>query len=159
MIRSSLPVARDVLDCSCGVGTQAIGLALLGYRVTGTDISERSLQRAADTAARLGAPLIVEPADFRDLRAVGGEFDVVISCDNAVAHLLDRADVDVALRQMYRKLRPGGLLRSVSATMTERSPTARRSPRRSRLPGRPVAWSFGCTSGTRTTAGCTPSDS
>jgi glycine/sarcosine N-methyltransferase len=40
LIRSSLPEARDVLDCACGIGTQAIGLALLGYRVAGTDISE-----------------------------------------------------------------------------------------------------------------------
>jgi len=37
----------DVLDCSCGIGTQAIGLARLGYRVQGTDISERSLERHA----------------------------------------------------------------------------------------------------------------
>ena len=110
LIRSSLPEARDVLDCACGIGTQAIGLALLGYRVTGTDISERSLQRARDTAAQLGTPLTVLPADFRDLRGVPGEFDVVTACDNAIAHLLDQADVDLALKQMYRKLRPGGLL-------------------------------------------------
>ena len=31
----------DVLDCSCGIGTKAIGLGRLGYRVRGTDISER----------------------------------------------------------------------------------------------------------------------
>jgi glycine/sarcosine N-methyltransferase len=110
LTRSSLPEARDVLDCACGIGTQAIGLALLGYRVTGTDISERSLQRARDTAAQLGTPLTVLPADFRDLRGVPGEFDVVTACDNAIAHLLDQADVDLALKQMYRKLRPGGLL-------------------------------------------------
>ncbi len=29
----------EVLDCSCGIGTQAIGLAMRGYRVTGTDLS------------------------------------------------------------------------------------------------------------------------
>jgi glycine/sarcosine N-methyltransferase len=110
LIRSSLPEARDVLDCSCGIGTQAIGLALLGYRVTGTDISERSLQRARDTATELGTPLTVLPADFRDLRGVSGEFDVVICCDNAVAHLLDQADLELSLKQMYRRLRPGGLL-------------------------------------------------
>src|SRR5262249_14721253 len=28
-----------LLDCTCGIGTQAIGLALLGYRVHGTDLS------------------------------------------------------------------------------------------------------------------------
>ncbi|MEU9750685.1 class I SAM-dependent methyltransferase [Streptomyces niveus] len=30
-----------VLDCACGIGTQAVGLALRGHRVTGTDISTR----------------------------------------------------------------------------------------------------------------------
>jgi len=43
----------SVLDCSCGIGTQAIGLALRGHRVVGTDISERPLQRAlAEAGAR-----------------------------------------------------------------------------------------------------------
>jgi glycine/sarcosine N-methyltransferase len=110
LIRTSLPEAHDVLDCACGIGTQAIGLAMLGYRVTGTDISERSLQRARDAAAHLSTPITILPADFRDLRGISGEFDVVISCDNAIAHLLDPADVELSLKQMYRKLRPGGLL-------------------------------------------------
>jgi hypothetical protein len=31
LIRGALPAAADVLDCSCGIGTQAIGLARIGY--------------------------------------------------------------------------------------------------------------------------------
>ena len=108
LIRSLLPGARDVLDCSCGVGTQAIGLSLRGYRVIGTDISERSLKRAADTAGRLNAPLTVAAADFRDLSEVAGDFDVVISCDNAVPHLLH--EIDRAVAEMHKEARPGGLL-------------------------------------------------
>ena len=30
----------EILDCACGIGIQAIGLALLNYNVTGADISE-----------------------------------------------------------------------------------------------------------------------
>ena len=37
----------EVLDCSCGIGTQAIGLALRGHRVTGTDLSFRAAARAS----------------------------------------------------------------------------------------------------------------
>jgi glycine/sarcosine N-methyltransferase len=110
IIRSRFPDARDVLDCSCGIGTQAIGLALLGYRVTGTDISQRSLQRAADEAAQLGACVRLAAADFRDLSKITGDFDVVISCDNAIPHLLEPDDVDRALGQMYAKARRGGLV-------------------------------------------------
>jgi SAM-dependent methyltransferase len=110
IIRDHRPHATDVLDCSCGIGTQAIGLALRGYRVRGSDISERSIIRARDEAARFGADIPFEVADFRDLDAVGDDFDVVMSCDNAIPHLLDDADVTRALRAMRSKLRPGGLL-------------------------------------------------
>lgn len=110
LIRDRLDAARTVLDCSCGIGTQAIGLSLRGYEVTGTDISERSLRRAVETAATLDTRLRTQVADFRDLSNVAGEFDVVISCDNAIPHLLDDDQIDVAIAQMFSKLRPGGLL-------------------------------------------------
>src|SRR3954447_13207509 len=41
-----LPAGGRVLDCSCGIGTQAIGLALLGCRVVGTDPSQGAIERA-----------------------------------------------------------------------------------------------------------------
>lgn len=40
-----------LLDCSCGIGTQAIGLALLGYDVTASDISDKELEEAKKRAA------------------------------------------------------------------------------------------------------------
>jgi glycine/sarcosine N-methyltransferase len=108
----SLPAgeARTVLDCSCGIGTQAIGLSRRGYEVTGTDISERSLRRATQTARTPDAPLRTQIADFRDLSDVAREFDVAISCDNAIPHLVDDAQIDLAVSQMFGKLRPSGLL-------------------------------------------------
>jgi glycine/sarcosine N-methyltransferase len=110
LIRETLGGAANVLDCSCGIGTQAIGLALRGHRVHGTDISERSLERARVEAARLGADLSFAVADFRDLDGVDGTFDVVLSCDNALPHLLEESEVAAALRAMRSKLRPGGAL-------------------------------------------------
>ena len=110
LIRNRLANARDVLDCSCGIGTQSIGLASLGYRVKGTDISERSLERARIEAARLGLEVPFAQCDFRDLGPVEGTFDVVISCDNAIPHLLTEEDVARVFRAMRSKLRPGGLL-------------------------------------------------
>lgn len=128
VIRSARPDARDVLDCSCGIGTQAIGLSLRGYRVHGTDISERSIRRARVEATRLGAELAFGVADFRQLDSVAGDFDVVISCDNAIPHLLDDADVGHALRAMRAKLRPDGLLvisiRDYDKALIERPDTA-----------------------------------
>lgn len=128
LIDHARPGARDILDCSCGIGTQAIGLARRGYRVCGTDISQRSVDRARVEAARLGADVAFGVADFRDLTSVVGEFDVVISCDNAVPHLLDDVEVSRALEEMRSKLRPGGLLvistRDFDRALVERPATA-----------------------------------
>ncbi len=76
----------------------------------GTDISERSLERARVEAARLGIDIAFVARDFRDLKPVEGAFDVVISYDNAIPHLLTDADLARAFGAMRSKLRPGGLL-------------------------------------------------
>src|SRR6266542_201436 len=36
----------DILDVACGIGTQALGLAALGHRVTGSDLSAAAIERA-----------------------------------------------------------------------------------------------------------------
>jgi SAM-dependent methyltransferase len=99
-----------VLDCSCGVGTQAIGLALHGHRVTGTDLSPRAAARAAREAARHGLSLGTAAADMRRLPFPDGRFDAVVCADNSLPHLLTEHDVHAALAEMRRVLRPGGLL-------------------------------------------------
>jgi SAM-dependent methyltransferase len=129
LIISSLGSAKcRVLDCSCGIGTQAIGLAMCGHRVHGTDISEGAIERARREAKRLGVDVTFDLADFRDLRTVVGTFDVVISCDNAIPHLLSDAEIHQALRAMRSKLRVGGLLllsvRDYDRMLAERPSTA-----------------------------------
>ena len=128
IIREHRPTATEVLDCSCGIGTQALGLARLGYRVVGTDISERSLERARNEAASQGVDATFAACDFRDLSPIPGSFDVVISCDNAIPHLLTDEDLMRAFRAMRSKLRPEGLLvisvRDYDKALGERPATA-----------------------------------
>ncbi|MGD1216867.1 class I SAM-dependent methyltransferase [Streptomyces krungchingensis] len=100
----------QVLDCSCGIGTQAIGLALHGHRVTGTDLSPRAAARAAREAGRRNLSLCTAVADMRYLPFADGRFDAVVCADNALPHLLTEQDVHAALAEMRRVLRPGGLL-------------------------------------------------
>ncbi|WP_369275596.1 class I SAM-dependent methyltransferase [Streptomyces sp. R11] len=99
-----------VLDCSCGIGTQAIGLALRGHRVTGSDLSPRAAARAAREGARLGLGLHTAVADMRRLPFPNGQFDTVVCADNSLPHLLTEQDVHAALAEMRRVLRPTGLL-------------------------------------------------
>jgi glycine/sarcosine N-methyltransferase len=101
LIRTHDRSAVDVLDRACGIGTQAIGLAKHGYRVVGSDISERELERAALEATRHGVQLELIRDDFRSLTGIGRLFDVVICCDNALPHLLQDDEIDQAFTSMY----------------------------------------------------------
>lgn len=104
------PGSQRVLDCSCGIGTQAIGLALAGHRVVGSDLSPVSATRAAQEAAARGALLPTAAADMRRLPFAPGAFDVVVCADNSMAHLLTAPDVRASLAGMRRVVRDGGLL-------------------------------------------------
>ena len=101
----------SVLDCTCGIGTQALGLASRGYRVHATDLSAAAVARARREAQVLGLSLTFDTADLRTLATqVSGTFDVVLSCDNSLPHLLSTADVHQAIVNMRAKLLPDGLL-------------------------------------------------
>lgn len=104
------PPTLTLLDASCGIGTQAIGLAREGYQVTGTDLSLKAIERAAREAARHGVILKLEQADFRALSSVITDtFHVVLTCDNALPHLLTDEDLRQGLYELYGRLRHGGL--------------------------------------------------
>jgi SAM-dependent methyltransferase len=112
LIRAEMgPGTLSVLDCSAGIGTQAIGLALRGgYTVHATDLSSRAIERARREADRFGVSMTFGVADFRSLsEQVAGAFDVVISCDNALPHLLSDEDLLLAAHNIRSKLRDGGL--------------------------------------------------
>ena len=100
----------EVLDCSCGIGTQTIGLAERGHRVTGSDLSPAAVVRAAAEAQRRGVAPATLVADMRWLPFADASFDVVLSADNSLAHLLTEGDVRRAVGDMRRVVRDGGLL-------------------------------------------------
>ncbi len=100
----------SVLDCACGIGTQAVGLAALGYRVTGSDISEVELVQARERAAQNGVELSLACADFRRLEETFCEtFDIVLAMDNALPHMLSGDDLEAAVRSIVGRLAPEGL--------------------------------------------------
>lgn len=100
-----------VLDCACGIGTQAIGLALQGHRVHGTDLSPVAVDCARSEAERLGVEVTFDIADFRNLgETVTERFDVVLACDNSIAHCLADDDLVRAAASMKSRLLADGLL-------------------------------------------------
>ena len=116
-----------VLDCACGIGTQAIGLAMRGYSVTASDISEGALIEARKRAEKNGVEICFERADFRALSETFTEqFDIVIAMDNALPHMLTHKALETAVRSIVGIIRPGGLfvasIRDYDALLTSRPP-------------------------------------
>ena len=62
-----------ILDCACGIGTQSLGLASLGFTVTACDLSPASVERARVEAAkrRMKDSDIDSQRVLRDLDAAG----------------------------------------------------------------------------------------
>ena len=116
-----------VLDCACGIGTQAIGLAALGYAVTASDISDGELAEARERAEKNGVSIRFEHADFCALSDTFTEqFDIVIAMDNALPHMLTGEVLEKAVRSMVGQTRPGGIfaasIRDYDSLLTEKPP-------------------------------------
>lgn len=116
-----------ILDCACGIGTQSIGLAALGYQVTASDISEGELTEARERAEKNGVRIRFEQADFRALSDTFREqFDIVIAMDNALPHMLSRSDLETAAGSIMGQTRHGGIfvasIRDYDSLLDEKPP-------------------------------------
>lgn len=104
------PAAR-ILDCACGIGTQALGLASLAFKVTASDVSPFAIERAREEAEKRGLKIPMFVADMADLSPIpGSDFDAIVCLDNALPHLESDEDMLAACGQIRAKLRTGGAL-------------------------------------------------
>lgn len=104
---------QSVLVTAAGIGTQALPLAELGYKVIATDPSAGMLRKAQEIAAERDAldKLQFERASFDELQnVVDGPFDAIVCKGNALPHLLTDEAIETALLVFYELLRPGGIL-------------------------------------------------
>ena len=116
-----------ILDCACGIGTQAIGLASLGYPVTASDISEGELEEAAKRAAKNHVTIHFERADFCALSdTFSQQFDIVICMDNALPHMLSKSALEAAVRSISNQIAAGGIfvasIRDYDALLADKPP-------------------------------------
>lgn len=103
-------LGEPILDAACGIGTQTIGLAQRGHRVTASDISPGAVERLSSELSTRGIRATVRVDDLRTLRHCSTQgMAAVLACDNSVPHLLSDAEILQAFSNCYRCLRPGGL--------------------------------------------------
>lgn len=107
---SGFSCSASVLDCACGIGTQAIGLAALGYNMTASDISDGELAEANTRAAENHVRITFAHADFCALSdTFDKSFDIIICMDNALPHMLSEVALDSAIKSIIGRLTDGGL--------------------------------------------------
>ena len=117
----------NILDCACGIGTQAIGLAGIGYNVTGSDISNGEITEAKERARKNNVAVHFEHADFCALSNTFDEqFDIVIAMDNALPHMLTHSDLASAVKSIVKQMKDGGLfvasIRDYDALLMDKPP-------------------------------------
>jgi SAM-dependent methyltransferase len=99
-----------ILDCACGIGTQAIGFAQSGHHVVASDLCGAAVARARREAESRGLSISFAVSDMTSLTEIeGADFDVVAALDNALPHLTASQLKDAA-QAMGSKLKPGGEL-------------------------------------------------
>jgi glycine/sarcosine N-methyltransferase len=104
------PAPLRVFDCTCGIGTQTIGLARLGHTVVASDVSKAAVARAEREVRCRGLTVRFHVSDVRDLPSVPeSEFDAVLAIDNSLPHLLSDIELVKALRSIHAKLRAEGV--------------------------------------------------
>jgi SAM-dependent methyltransferase len=117
-VLSLLPPNAQVLDCSCGTGQLAVGLAGRGMQVVATDASEEMVRRTAELAEEFRAPVQTLRANWEELpdHFDDGTFDMVFCVGNSLHHAAGATGRLAALQSMSRLLRPGGRLVLTSRT-------------------------------------------
>jgi len=108
--REGIGSPARILDCACGIGTQALGLAERDYKLTGCDISAVAIERARREASQRMLSIQFFVADVRDLNFLpANDFDTVVCLDNSLPHLESDEQLHQAAIEIRKKLRPGGL--------------------------------------------------
>ena len=116
-----------MLDCACGIGTQAIGLACLGYKIYASDISKLEIVEAKKRAEKANVKIQFVNSDFRCLSdEFSNKFDIIIAMDNALPHMLSSEDLGRAVKSISGQIKENGIfvgsIRDYDALLCDKPP-------------------------------------
>ena len=101
-----LPINSSVLDLACGKGRHSVTLNKLGYKVTGVDLSERSIKEASKSSR---AGLCFDVKDMRE-PIPGAKFNAIFNLFTSFGYFDDLSDNQKVIDAINEMLVPNGLL-------------------------------------------------
>jgi len=109
-----LPPGSRILDVGCGTGRHSVALAKHGYAMTGVDLSDGMLAKAAERAHGAGVTVEWVQADATVWRATNPFGAGIGVCEGGIG-LLGAGDSPLerdyrVLENMFHSLRPGGVV-------------------------------------------------
>ena len=106
---SCCPSGR-VHDCSIGAGGTTLPMAKLGYKVSGSDLSQNLLEKAKENFNSAGFSITLFQADFTRLdEHLSAEYDIIMSTGNSLPHV-DAAGFTSFVQAARKCIRPNGYL-------------------------------------------------
>ena len=107
----TLHPGAPVLDCACGIGSDAMALARQGFVVTATDGSPAMAAEARRRSERHGITMTVAHSQWQDLpQLTSGPFELVLCLGNSLVHAGSSINRVAALEGMKKVLGPKGVL-------------------------------------------------
>lgn len=117
-----LSTGQDVLEIGCGTGTTALRLAPFTRRLLATDVSQEMITIAREKLTAQPVPELSFSVADADAQVFGpNSYDTVLAFN--MLHLV--GNLDQALAQAVRALRPGGMLISKTPCIAEMNPLVR----------------------------------
>ena len=97
---------QDFLDLGCGLGRHTVQFAKAGFKTSGFDLSEESINRTAEYAKSEQLDVDLKVGDMLELPYADASFDCIL-CRNVISHT-DTKGMRQITAELMRVLRPGG---------------------------------------------------
>ncbi|TFF84016.1 class I SAM-dependent methyltransferase [Candidatus Heimdallarchaeota archaeon] len=99
--------SKIVYDLGCGLGRHTVYFAAQGYQVYASDISAVAVKETKAWLAAEGLSAVVEQGKMTTIKQPSETFDLVVSF-NVIYHAYKK-NIEKAITEIYRILKPGGL--------------------------------------------------
>ncbi|GGA69003.1 hypothetical protein GCM10011507_20590 [Edaphobacter acidisoli] len=112
ILRGNISPGMRVVDAGCGGGRNIQYLLREGYQVFGVDVSAEAVAAVRKMASELAPGLSAENFQVARVEAMPftDEFADVVVCHSVLHFAQDEAQLEAMVRELWRVLRPGGML-------------------------------------------------